>query len=87
MSKKKENEIKQCNNKCVTIRLYNKKGILKIPKKHPIYFSDVFWMFAGCFLDVFKCLEHPITSEIQIYVGYVFEKKETTFHISSIRKK
>ena len=83
MWKKEEKEIKQYINTCITIRLYNTKGILNIPK--------TFCLFLGCFLDIFRmffvCLEHPVTSKIQIYMGYVFEKKEATFCISSNRKK
>ena len=90
MWKKEEHEITQCIDTCVTIRLYNTKGILNIPK-NILFISR---MFFGCFLDVFwmlfVCLEHSITSKIQIYVGYVgyvFEKKEATFCSSSNRKK
>ena len=86
----RRNEIAQTVNTCVTIRLYNIIGILNIPKNILFIsrmFFGCFWMFFGCFLDIFVCLEHPITSKIQIYAGYIFEKKEANVCISSNREK
>ena len=75
MEERKKNQITQHNNQYYVQLLHTnyrrqKEISINIPKKHPVI---IFWMFFGCF-------EHPIISEIQIYIGYVFEKKEATFH-------